>query len=194
MKKRILSATLCALLVCQCQSTEWPPAMPIQELPAIQMKVGETKKVFMTQEEQDYLAELLEPFMESETNVVFYEKNAPIDYMSPDFLKPLGSIAPAHFRVLAACPNKVYTGELTETFTEYDFFTGEDDDIYQLTISMSPKHEHGIRVGGIAISSPTFHHSLQTIIRKEKAEREEAAKAAEGAAATTEKENATDMP
>ncbi len=188
MKKRILSATLCALLVCQCQSTEWPPAMPIQELPAIQMKVGETKKVFMTQEEQDYLAELLEPFMESETNIVFYEKNAPIDYMSPDFLKPLGSIAPAHFRVLAACPNKVYTGELTETFTEYDFFTGEDDDIYQLTISMSPKHEHGIRVGGIAISSPTFHHFLQTMIRKEKAEREEAAKAAEGAAATSEKE------
>lgn len=128
------------------------------------------------------MVELLEPFMEAETDIIFHEKG------ENAVAEPLGSVAPSHFRVLAACPNKVYTGELSATFSDYVFSTADG---YSLTISMSPKHEHGIRVGGIAISSPTFHHFLQTIIRKKKAEREDAAKVAEDveeAAATSEKE------
>lgn len=170
--------------------------MPTQEPPETPLAAEEAKRVYMTREDHEYLVELLEPFMEAETDIIFHEKGENADK------EPLGSVAPSHFRVLAACPNKVYTGELSATFSDYVFSTADG---YSLTISMSPKHEHGIRVGGIAISSPTFHHFLQTIIRKKKAEREEAAKAeiedaakvaedVEEAAATTEKENATDMP
>lgn len=179
MKKRILSATLCALLVCQCQSTDEPPTIPTQEPPETPLAAEEAKRVYMTREDHEYMVELLEPFMEAETDIIFHEKGENADK------EPLGSVAPSHFRVLAACPNKVYTGELSATFSDYVFSTADG---YSLTISMSPKHEHGIRVGGIAISSPTFHHFLQTIIRKKKAEREEAAKAAEEAVATSEKE------
>lgn len=170
--------------------------MPTQEPPETPLVAEEVKKVYMTREDHEYLVELLEPFMEAETDIVFHEQG------ENAVAEPMGSVAPTHFRVLAACPNKVYTGELSATFSDYVFSTADG---YSITISMSPKHEHGIRVGGIAISSPTFHHFLQTIIRKKKAEREEAAKAeiedaakvaedVEEAAATTEKENATDMP
>lgn len=170
MKSRIITATLSALLLCQCQTTDQPPAMPPQEMPETPLAPGETKRVFMTREDHEYIFALLEPLMESESDIVFYDKELETATDTYPLPEPMGSLSPTHFRVLATCPNKVYSGELSDTFTDYFFYAYNDDSVYRLTISLSSKHEHGIRVGGIAISSPTFHHFLQTIIRKKKAE------------------------
>ncbi len=175
MKLRTIMLLLSGLMLSQCQTTtNMPPVLPPQEMPAEPLAAGEIKKVLMTTADHEYLTALLKPMMESET-IEFTDESGGYSAPAParDIYIPAPSISgvsPMHFRVLAACPHKIYTGELTDTFTDYRFTARDEDGAYSLTVSMSRKPEHGVRIGGIAISSPTFHHFIQTLIQKSKAE------------------------
>lgn len=163
MRFRTIAPLIVALLMSQCQSSSTPPVLPAQELPEPALAAGEIRKMPMSKEDHAYLQALLEPLADAESGVALYAKDAPAD------AEPICRVAPAHFQVLAACPYKVYTGELSKVFCDYELRTEEG---HTQTISLSNKAEHGIRVGGIAISSPTFHHYLQTVIRMQKAAEE----------------------
>lgn len=148
-------------ILCQCDTDgPIPPVPPVQELPAKPLADGEILRVTMTNEDHEYLSELLEPLAEEEAPISFYDDD------NDDEL--IGTVAPAYFRVLAACPYKVYTGKHTDEFKEYEFATDEG---YSLSVFMSSKPEHGVRIGCISISAPTFHHFMHTLIRKHYAEK-----------------------
>ena len=162
MKRRYLIPLLGGMLLCQCQTTEQAPLLPpVQTLPEPPLAPGEVKTVLMTAEDHEYLTAVLEPFAESDETITFGLFNGD---------DVIGTISPAHFRVLAACPYKIYMGEPTTEFTEYFIKTTEGP---WATITMSSKPEHGIGVGGITISAPTFHVFLQTLIRKYRAQKAE---------------------
>lgn len=180
MKLRTIMLLTSGLMLSQCQTTDMPPVLPPQEMPEEPLAAGEIKKMLMTTADHEYLTALMEPLMKSET-IEFAATGG--DYTDPAKAtyhpQPhISGVSPMHFRVLAACPHKIYTGELTDTFTDYCFIAREEDSAYNLTISMSRKPEHGVRVGGIAISSPTFHHYIQTLIQRSRAEQEPAEAAA----------------
>jgi len=166
MKKRYLIALMGVMMLSQCQTTGSAPLLPpVQTLPETPLAPGEVKKVLMTEEDHEYLTALLEPFAESDENITFSLLNG------DNIGDVIGAISPAHFRVLAACPYKIYMGEPTTEFTDYFIKTAEGPNT---TITMSSKPEHGICVAdGITISSPTFHLFLQTLIRKYHAQKAE---------------------
>ena len=163
MKRRYLIPLLGAMLLSHCQTTGTAPLLPpVQTLPETPLAPGEIKKVLMTEEDHEYLTALLEPFAESEETISFSLYNG-------DDL--IGTISPAHFSVLAACPYKIYMGEPATEFTDYLIKTTEGP---CEKITMSSKPEHGIRLAdGITVSAPTFHVFLQTLIRKYHAEKAE---------------------
>lgn len=180
MRFRTIAPLFAALLMSQCQSNTTPLVLPPQEQPETPLAAGEIRKMPMSREDHDYLQALLEPLAESESELALYAKDAPAN------AEPICRVAPAHFKVLAACPYKVYTGELTNIFHDYELRTAEG---HTQSISLSNKAEHGIRVGGIAVSSPTFHHYLQTVFQTQKPAEDTAETPAENSA-----ETATDKP
>lgn len=165
MKLRTIAPLVAALLMSHCQSNTTPPVLPVQEQPEPPLAAGEIKKMPMSREDHAYLQALLEPLADAESGIALYDKEAPAD------AEPICRVAPAHFQVLAACPYKVYTGEPGPVFRDYELRTEQG---HTQIISLSNKAEHGIRVGGIAISSPTFHHYLLTVFRMQKAAEENA--------------------
>lgn len=161
MRLRHLSLLL-PWLLCQCDTAApTPPLPPAQEPPATPLAADEVLRVPMTREDHEYLSELLEPFAEADEPISFYDED------NDDEL--IGTLAPAHFQVLSACPYKIHTGKLTAKRHTYEFAIEEG---YSISVSLSHKPEHGVLVGGINISSPTFHHFLQSLIRKHHAEKQ----------------------
>lgn len=155
MRLRYLSILLPCVL-CQC-GTDRPltDTPPVQKMPGKPLAAGQVLRVPMSNEDHEYLDELLEPLAEEDDRIFFYDDD------NNDEL--IGTVDPAHFQVLAASPYKVYTGELKSKFHEYEFASDEG---YSISVFMTDKPEHGVRVGGINISSPTFHHFMQTLVRK----------------------------
>ncbi len=164
MKAR-LSILLSGLFAVGCsQSPQTPPMMPVQEPPAAPLAAGKTQKAEMTPADSEYIEALLEPFINSDAHISVYtltlEPNTLPD--APPVLTEtyIGTMAQPHFNVLAAVPYKVYTGELKDNYRVFIFRTAEGA---ELSMGITRNRSHGVRVGGIALSAPDFHHYLHSL-------------------------------
>lgn len=164
-----MKPSLFVLLVSVCvlgcsQTPPAPPVMPVQEMPAEPLAAGKTKKAEMTAADSEYIEALLEPFINSDAHISVYtlteEPNTLPDAPPIQTETYIGTMAQPHFSVLAAVPYKVYIGEMKEKYRDFIFRTVEGA---ELCISITPKREHGVRIGGIALSAPDFHHYLHSL-------------------------------